>query len=82
MIHFGAPADPGSMFWVAASDGRPIFNLASCSMYSEATVIDLMLPLVFAGRELATDDVVRLGYGGLLEDDMTFRFPKYDGAGR
>jgi hypothetical protein len=82
MIHFGAPADPGSMFWVAVSDGRPIFNLASCSMYSEATVIDLMLPLVFAGRELTPDDVVRLGYGGLLEDDMTFRFPKYDEAGR
>jgi len=78
MVHYGAPADPGSMFWVAARDGRPIFNLASCSMYSEATVIDLMLPLVFAGREVTADDVIRLGYGGLLEDDLTFRFPDYD----
>lgn len=79
MVHLGAPADPGSMFWVATRDGRPIFNLASCSMYSEATVIDLMLPLVFAGREITADTVIRLGYGGLLEDDMTFRFPDYDG---
>ena len=78
MVHFGAPADPGSMFWVAESDGRPIFNLASCSMYSEATVIDLMLPLVFAGRRIVAEDVLRLGYGGLLEDDMTFMFPRYD----
>ena len=78
MIHFGAPADPGSMFWVAESAGRPIFNLASCSMYSEATVIDLMLPLVFAGRRIEANDVLRLGYGGLLEDDMTFMFPRYD----
>ena len=78
MVHFGAPADPGSMFWVAECDGRPIFNLASCSMYSEATVIDLMLPLVFAGRRIVPDDVRQLGYGGLLEDDMTFRFPRYD----
>ena len=66
------------MFWVAESDGRPIFNLASCSMYSEATVIDLMLPLAFAGRTIVSDDVLKLGYGGLLEDDMTFRFPRYD----
>jgi hypothetical protein len=78
MVHYGAPADPGSMFWVAECAGRPIFNLASCSMYSEATVIDLMLPLVFAGRTIVPDDVRRLGYGGLLEDDMTFRFPRYD----
>jgi len=78
MVHYGAPADPGSMFWVAECDERPIFNLASCSMYSEATVIDLMLPLVFAGRRIVPDDVRRLGYGGLLEDDMTFRFPSYD----
>ena len=78
MIHYGAPADPGSMFWVASAGDVPIFNLASCSMYSEATVIDLMLPLVFAGRTVQSDDVARLGYGGLLEDDMTFRFPDYD----
>lgn len=78
MVHYGAPADPGSMFWVAELDGKPIFNLASCSMYSESTVIDLMLPLVFAGRAIERETVARLGYGGLLEDDMTFRFPRYD----
>ncbi len=78
MLHFGAPADPGSMFWVAEASGVPIFNLASCSMYSEATVIDLMLPLVFAGRGVTGADVANLGYGGLLEDGMKFRFPPYD----
>jgi hypothetical protein len=78
MVHFGAPADPGSMFWVARAGERPIFNLASCSMYSEATVIDLMLPLALAGLPVTTVDVVRLGYGGLLEEDLTFRFPDYE----
>lgn len=78
MVHFGAPADPGSMFWVAEVDQKPIFNLASCSMYSESTVIDLMLPLAMAGLPVTKDDVVSLGYGGLLEDEMAFRFPDYD----
>lgn len=78
MVHFGAPADPGSMFWVARIDGKPIFNLASCAMYSEATVIDLMLPLAMAGIDIQARHIIQLGYGGLLEDDMAFRFPPYE----
>lgn len=78
MIHFGAPAHPGSMFWLAETGNVPIFNLASCSMYSRATVADLILPLVMTGQRVVSDDIVELGYGGLLERDMAFRFPDYD----
>ncbi len=77
MIHFGAPAHPGSMFWLARVGDIPIFNLASCSMYSQATVADLILPLVMSGRTVTSDDVIDLGYGGLLEREMSFRFPDY-----
>jgi hypothetical protein len=78
MVHFGAPAHPGSMFWLARAGQVPIFNLASCSMYSRATVADLILPLVMTGQTVTSDDIVELGYGGLLEREMAFRFPNYD----
>jgi hypothetical protein len=78
MVHFGAPAHPGSMFWLAETGDVPIFNLASCSMYSRATVADLVLPLVMTGQRVVSDDIVELGYGGLLEREMAFRFPDYD----
>lgn len=78
MIHFGAPAHPGSMFWLARTGDVPVFNLASCSMYSRATVADLILPLVMTGEGVTKDDILDLGYGGLLERDMAFRFPDYD----
>lgn len=78
MVHFGAPAHPGSMFWLAEVGDVPIFNLASCSMYSKATVADLILPLVMTGQKVVSDDIVELGYGGLLEREMAFRFPDYD----
>lgn len=78
MIHLGAPAHPGSMFWLAEVGGVPIFNLASCSMYSQTTVGDLILPLVMTGQQVVSDDIVEIGYGGLLERDMAFRFPDYD----
>ncbi|MGH2531710.1 MAG: molybdopterin-binding protein [Thermomicrobiales bacterium] len=78
IVKFGAPAHPGSMFWLAYRGETPIFNLASCSMYSKATVADLILPWIMAGERVTLDDLAALGYGGLLDRDMGFRFPPYD----
>lgn len=81
LVKFGAPAHPGSMFWLAYRGETPIFNLASCSMYSKATVADLILPWIMAGERVTLDDLAALGYGGLLDRDMGFRFPPYDDEG-
>jgi hypothetical protein len=78
IVKFGAPAHPGSMFWLAYRGDVPIFNLASCSMYSQATVADLVLPWVMAGERVGLAELAALGYGGLLDRDMSFRFPPYD----
>ena len=80
ITRLGAPAHPGSMFWLGYTDRTeiPIVNLASCSMYSKATVADLVLPWVMAGEHVTANDLASLGYGGLLDRDMGWRFPKYD----
>jgi hypothetical protein len=78
MVRFGAPAHPGSMFWLAYRGPVPIFNLASCSMYSKSTVADLVLPWVMAGERVGPADLAALGYGGLLDRGMAFRFPPYE----
>lgn len=77
LVRFGAPAHPGSMFWLAYRGDVPIFNLASCSMYSKATVADLILPWVMVGERVSPADLADLGYGGLLDRDMGYRFPPY-----
>jgi len=78
MIKFGAPAHPGSMFWFAKAGTVPIFNLASCSLYSRSTVADIVLPWIMADEDVQLDDLAGIGYGGLLDRDMAFRFPPYD----
>jgi len=78
VVAFGAPAHPGSMFWLAYRGETPIFNLASCSMYSKATVADLILPWIMAGERPGAPELAALGYGGLLDRDMGFRFPDYE----
>jgi hypothetical protein len=65
------------MFWLAAAHGVPIVNLASCSMYSRSTIADLVLPWIMAGEMVTPADMAGLGYGGLLDRDMAFRFPNY-----
>jgi hypothetical protein len=78
IVKFGAPAHPGSMFWLAYRGETPIFNVASCSMYSKATVADLVLPWIMAGERVDLTDMAALGFGGLLDRGMSYRFPPYD----
>jgi hypothetical protein len=80
VVRFGAPVHPGSMFWLAYVERTetPIFNLSSCSMYSKATVADLILPWIMAGERVTRADIAGIGYGGLLDRDMSWRFPPYD----
>jgi len=80
LVRLGAPAHPGSMFWLGyTNDGSiPVVNLASCSMYSKSTVADLVLPWVMTGEQVTSNDLASLGYGGLLDRHMSWRFPPYD----
>jgi hypothetical protein len=78
IVRFGAPAHPGSMFWLAYRGGLPIFNLASCSMFSKSTIADVVLPWIMTGERVEADTLAALGFGGLLDRGMAFRFPPYD----
>ncbi|HEY8446784.1 MAG TPA: molybdopterin-binding protein [Thermomicrobiales bacterium] len=78
IVSFGVASHPGSMLWLAYRGDVPIFNLASCSMYSKSTSADLILPWIMAGERVTTEDIASIGHGGLLERGMDFRFPPYD----
>ncbi len=76
---FGAPAHPGSLFWLAYHQTQvPIFGVASCGMFSKATAVDLLLPAVFAGEHLDNRQIAALWQGGLLNKEMRFKFPSYE----
>ncbi len=77
LVRFGAPAHPGSMFWLAYRDDLPIFNLASCSMFSKTTIADVVLPWIMTGERLQPETLAALGLGGLLDRGMAHRFPPY-----
>ena len=75
----GVPAHPGSTYWLAYLGATPILGMASCGMFSRATVLDLILPRFFAGEDVTARTLAALGHGGLLNKGMAFRFPDYAG---
>ncbi|MEZ4562635.1 MAG: molybdopterin-binding protein [Thermomicrobiales bacterium] len=77
VVRFGAPAHPGSMFWLAYREDLPIFNLASCSMFSKTTIADVVLPWIMTGERVQPETLAALGLGGLLDRGMAHRFPPY-----
>jgi hypothetical protein len=73
----GVPAHPGSLLWLATLGGTPIVGMPSCGMFSQATMFDLVLPRILAGRPMGPEELAAFGHGGLLNRDMAFRFPPY-----
>jgi hypothetical protein len=76
----GVPAHPGSTYWLAYLGDVPVLGMASCGMFSRATVLDLILPRFFAGEQVTARTLAALGHGGLLNKGMAFRFPDYASA--
>jgi hypothetical protein len=77
MERLGAPAHPGTLFWLAYWQNTAIFGLASCGMFSRTTLGDLFLARLMAGEHLTSAAIARMGYGGLFTREMAFRFPPY-----
>src|SRR5207244_11150600 len=76
LARVGIPAHPGSMLWLAYADDVPILGVPSCGMFSEATALDLVLPLLLAGEPITGATFAAMGHGGLL-GRSDWRFPGY-----
>ncbi len=77
MERHGAPAHPGTLFWLAYWGETALFGLASCGMFSKTTLGDLFLARLMAGEHLTAQTIARIGYGGFFTREMAFRFPPY-----
>ena len=77
MERHGAPAHPGSLFWLARWAEQPIIGMPTCGMFSQATTFDLILPRILTGESVGNAEIAALGHGGLLSREMAFRFPPY-----
>jgi molybdenum cofactor synthesis domain-containing protein len=65
IISHGAPVMPGAMFLYARLGDIPILGAPAAVIFSETTILDVMLPRVLAGEEITREEIINLGHGGL-----------------
>ncbi|ABZ85169.1 molybdopterin biosynthesis protein, putative [Heliomicrobium modesticaldum Ice1] len=73
---YGAPVLPGAMFLLAYKEEIPIIGMPACGMYFRITVLDLILPRLFAGEKLRRADIIALAHGGLCWNCSECRYPR------
>ncbi|MZP30054.1 molybdopterin-binding protein [Heliobacterium undosum] len=73
---YGAPVLPGAMFLLAYKGEIPIIGMPACGMYFRITVLDLVLPRLFAGERLRRADIIALSHGGLCRNCPECRYPR------
>ena len=66
IISYGTPMLPGSMLMMAYLGGVPVMGLPGCVMHDPYTSFDVLLPRICAGETITRDEIVAMGYGGLL----------------
>ncbi len=76
IVTYGAPVLPGAMFLLGYyADGAPVLGLPGCVMYAAATIFDLALPRIAAGKRMNKTDFVRMGEGGLCLKCAVCHYP-------
>ena len=75
VITYGSPVLPGAMFMISYYNDIPILGVPACGMFAKITVLDLILPRIFAGEKPSKGEIVALAHGGLCQNCEVCRFP-------
>lgn len=76
VVSYGAPVLPGAMFLLAYYEDRiPVVGLPGCVMYAKRTIFDLVLPRLLADDEVTSEDLAKLGRGGLCLNCEVCTYP-------
>jgi molybdenum cofactor cytidylyltransferase len=68
IIRLGMPVDPGNMLVLGQIDGRPVIGLPGCARSPKRNGLDTVLERLVAGLAVSSDDIARMGTGGLLPE--------------
>ena len=65
------------MIWLAELGECQLLGLPLCGMFAMATAADLILPRLLTGERITPQSLAELAHGGVLGQEMRFRFPPY-----
>src|SRR5258707_316955 len=74
--HFGMPVDPGNLLLLGSLRGKPVIGLPSCARSPKVDGFDFFLQRLFARPPVGSEDLMRMGVGGLLQEIPTRPQPR------
>ena len=67
IISYGVPAQPGNMTLVAYLGDIPVLGIPGAAIKLPTTVLDVLLPQIFAGIPIRREELWNLADGGLCQ---------------
>lgn len=75
VVTYGAPVQPGNMFMLAYLNNTAVMGVPGAAIYFKTTILDIVLPRIFAGETLTKNDFVEMGEGGFCLNCEVCRYP-------
>ena len=67
IVAYGVPSQPGNMTLVAYLGDIPILGVPGAAIKLPTTVLDVLLPQIFAGDKISREELLGLAEGGLCQ---------------
>lgn len=66
VVTYGTPVLPGAMFMLSyTAENKAVMGLPGCAMYEKRTILDIVLPRLFADDTITATELASLGEGGI-----------------
>ena len=75
ILTHGVPAQPGNMTLVAYLGDIPVLGVPGAAIHLPTTILDVVLPQIYADQRFTKAELTRLGTGGLCRMCRSCRFP-------
>jgi molybdenum cofactor synthesis domain-containing protein len=75
IVSYGVPSQPGNMTLVAYLGDIPILGVPGAAVKLPTTVLDVLLPQIFAGDKLSKEELLNLAEGGLCQMCQVCHWP-------
>lgn len=76
VARFGMPVDPGNLLVLGSLGAAPVVGLPGCARSPALNGADWVLERLICGIPVSSDDIARMGVGGLLKDIPTRPRPR------
>lgn len=76
VLRAGMPVDPGNLLVLGRLDGKPVIGAPGCARSPKENGFDWVLDRLTAGIDVLSEDIARMGVGGLLMEIPTRPQPR------